>query len=225
MAGTLWANPFSRFEEVVAKAEREGCLMLIIAPEWPGPQYPLWAALCALCPNRWQLPQDRPLYLRGVTDLIPALRWRTWAVLLESMEGSQAQMHPPHPSPSQAPHYRRRPGARTRAPNSLWPTATRTRCPKKSARDGAAQAGRETLLARGASQGRPYHMVGRQTPPFPAGPPRLGPLDTHPPAGGGASQFRCPTTGGTLPGRSRPSGHPEGFYGNRPGTGTFNRAG
>jgi len=24
----------------VKKAAREGCLMLIIAPEWPGPQYP-----------------------------------------------------------------------------------------------------------------------------------------------------------------------------------------
>jgi len=40
-AGPLWANPpFSRLEEVVAKAAQEGCLMLIIAPEWPGPQYP-----------------------------------------------------------------------------------------------------------------------------------------------------------------------------------------
>jgi len=37
-AGPLWANPpFSRLEEVVAKAAREGCLMLIIAPGWPDP--------------------------------------------------------------------------------------------------------------------------------------------------------------------------------------------
>jgi len=48
-AGPLWANPpFSRCEEVVAKAERKGCVMLIIALDWPGPQYPWWAALCAL---------------------------------------------------------------------------------------------------------------------------------------------------------------------------------
>jgi len=39
--------------------------MQVIAPEWPGPQYPWWAALCALCPKRWQLPQDRSVYLRG----------------------------------------------------------------------------------------------------------------------------------------------------------------
>jgi len=65
-AGPLWANPpFSCLEEVVTKAAREGCLMLVIAPEWPGPQYPWWGALCALCPKRWQLPQDRPVYLRG----------------------------------------------------------------------------------------------------------------------------------------------------------------
>jgi len=39
-AGVLWANPppFSRMEEVVVKAAREGCHMLVIAPEWPGPQ-------------------------------------------------------------------------------------------------------------------------------------------------------------------------------------------
>jgi len=68
--------PFSRLEEVVAKAAREGCLMLIIAPEWPGLKYPWWAALCALCPKRWQFPQDRPLYLRGGTDLMLAPKWR-----------------------------------------------------------------------------------------------------------------------------------------------------
>jgi len=56
-AGPLWANPpFSWLGEVVAKAAREGSLMLIIAPEWPGPQYPWWTTLCALCPRRWQLP-------------------------------------------------------------------------------------------------------------------------------------------------------------------------
>jgi len=44
-AGPMCANrPFSRMEEVVANAVREGCLMLIIAPEWPRPQYPWCAA-------------------------------------------------------------------------------------------------------------------------------------------------------------------------------------
>jgi len=65
-AGPLWANPpFSRLEEVVAKAAPEGSLMLIVAPEWPGPQYLGWTTLCALCPRRWQLPQDPPLYVWG----------------------------------------------------------------------------------------------------------------------------------------------------------------
>jgi len=76
-AGSLMANkPFSRIEEVVAKAAREGCHMLVIAPEWPGPQYPCWASLCSLCPNRWCLPQDSPIYLRGGSDIMPAPKWR-----------------------------------------------------------------------------------------------------------------------------------------------------
>jgi len=121
-AGPLWASPpFSRLDEVVTKAAREGCLMLVIAPEWPGPQYQWWAALCALCPKRWQLPQDWPLYIRGVTDLIPAPRWRTWAFLLDSREGSQTRMPPPPPlilPQTSAPRSRRRPGPRTRVHNS-----------------------------------------------------------------------------------------------------------
>jgi len=71
--------------------------MLIVAPEWPGPQYPWWATLCALCPKRWQFPQDRPVYLRGGTDLMPDPRWRTWAFLLDSREGAEANMPPPPP--------------------------------------------------------------------------------------------------------------------------------
>jgi len=46
--GAMWATPFSRLDEVVTKASREGCLMLVIAPEWSQPGYPWWAALCAL---------------------------------------------------------------------------------------------------------------------------------------------------------------------------------
>jgi len=120
-AGPLWADPpFSRLEEVVTKAARECCLMLVIAPDWPGPQYPWWAALCALCPRRWQLPQYRSVYLQGGTDLMPAPRWQTWA-LLESREGAQANMPPPPPPilpKRRPPGCRRRPGPRTRDHNS-----------------------------------------------------------------------------------------------------------
>jgi len=71
-AGALWANPpFSRLDEVVPKASREGCLMLIVDPEWSGPGCPWWAPLCALCPRRWCFPEGRPVYLRGGTDLVP----------------------------------------------------------------------------------------------------------------------------------------------------------
>jgi len=84
-AGALWADPpFSRLEEVVTKASREGCLMLVVAPEWSGPGYPWWTALCALCPKRWCFPEGRPVYMRGGKDLVPAPRWRTWAFLLDS---------------------------------------------------------------------------------------------------------------------------------------------
>jgi len=74
----------------VAKAAWEGCHMLVIAPRWPGPVYPEWASLCALCPNRWCLPQDRPIYIRWGSDLMPAPKWRTWSFLLDSRSGSQA---------------------------------------------------------------------------------------------------------------------------------------
>jgi len=50
-AGALWANPlFSRLDEVVTKAAREGCLILVDAPEGSGPGHPWWTALCTLCP-------------------------------------------------------------------------------------------------------------------------------------------------------------------------------
>jgi len=40
-SGSLWATPpFSRLDEVVTKAAPEVFHMLIIAPEWPAPQYP-----------------------------------------------------------------------------------------------------------------------------------------------------------------------------------------
>jgi len=72
--GTLWANPpFSRLDEEVTTASREGCLMLVVAPEWSGPGCPWWTALCALCPRRWCFPEGRPVYLRGGgTDMVPA---------------------------------------------------------------------------------------------------------------------------------------------------------
>jgi len=37
-AGALRANPpFSRLDDVVTKTSREGCMMLVVAPEWSGP--------------------------------------------------------------------------------------------------------------------------------------------------------------------------------------------
>jgi len=64
--------PFSRIEEVVAKAAREGSHILVIAPDWPGPQYPWLASLCALCPKRWCPPQGRPITSEGArTSCLP----------------------------------------------------------------------------------------------------------------------------------------------------------
>jgi len=84
-AGPLWANPpFSGLDEVKTKASREGSLMLVVAPECGGPGYPWWAALCALCPRRWNFPDGRPVYLRGGTERMPSPRWRTWAFLVDS---------------------------------------------------------------------------------------------------------------------------------------------
>jgi len=73
-----WANlPFSRLEEVVAKASREGCLMLFVAPEWPSPGYPWWSSVCALCPKKWCFPEGRPIYFRGGNNMMPVPRWKT----------------------------------------------------------------------------------------------------------------------------------------------------
>jgi len=70
--------------------------MLIIAPGLPGPQNPWWAALCVLCPKRWQLPQDRPLYLLDArTDASPQVADVGLPVGLTEM--SQAQVPPPTP--------------------------------------------------------------------------------------------------------------------------------
>jgi len=95
--------------------------MLIIAPELPGPQYPWWTTLCALCPRGWQLPQDRPIYLRVGTDLMPAPRWRTWAFLMDSREVKQTRTPPPpQPNfpPPMAPPGPEPPRGATRARNS-----------------------------------------------------------------------------------------------------------
>jgi len=88
---------FSRLDEVVTKASREGCLMLVVAPEWSGPGYQWWTGLCAPCPKRWCFPDGRPVYLRGCTDLVPASRWETWAFLLDS--------RPPYAGPGRTPAY------------------------------------------------------------------------------------------------------------------------
>jgi len=69
--------------------------MLVVVPECSGPGYLWWTALCALCPKRWCFPEGRPLYLRGVTDLVPATRWRTWAFLLYSRPPQQLSLAPP----------------------------------------------------------------------------------------------------------------------------------
>jgi len=95
-ACALWANhPFSRLDEVVTKPAREVCLMLVFAPEWSGPEYPWWTALCALCPRKLCFPEGRPVYLRGDTDTVPAPWWRTWAFLLDS----RPPQLPGHPAP------------------------------------------------------------------------------------------------------------------------------
>jgi len=90
--------PFSRLDAVVTKAAREGCLMLIVAPELLGPAYPWWTALCSISPKRWCFPDGRPVYLRGGTEQMPAPRWRTWAFLLDS----RPPQLPGHPAPPPA---------------------------------------------------------------------------------------------------------------------------
>jgi len=99
--------------------------MLVISPECPGPQYPWWASLCARCPNRWFLPQDRPIYLRVGSDLMPAPKWRTWP----SCWTLARDHRPSDPCPVHLPWEISTPGAGTRARNSWRPTAIRIPCP------------------------------------------------------------------------------------------------
>jgi len=124
--------PFIRLEEVVTKTARKGCLMLIIAPEGPGPQYPWLATLCALCPKRWQLPQDRPVYLRGArTSCQPPGGGPGLSCWTPAKGHRQAcSRHPRRSSPKlRPPGCQRRHGPRTREHNSWRHTATQTRCP------------------------------------------------------------------------------------------------
>jgi len=77
-ADAMRANPpFSRLEEVVAKAFREGCLMLVVAPDWTGTGYPWCSAVSALFPKKWYFPEGRAVFLRGGTVLMPGPLWRT----------------------------------------------------------------------------------------------------------------------------------------------------
>jgi len=204
--------PLQPPEELLAKAAREGSLMLIIAPEWPGPLYPWWTTLCALCPRRWQLPQDRPLYLRGSTDLMPAPRWRTWAFLMDSREGSQSRTHrPPQPTlpPVAPPRARAAPGrGHGRATHDGAPPHGHT-APQESAWEIGTQAGRATLPPRRPTRGRPYHTVGQQAPPILTRPPLRDPSDSLSPAGGGAIKLGRPAAGRTSLGRSCPRGPPD----------------
>jgi len=184
--------------------------MLIIAPEWPGPQYSWWTALCALCPRRRKLPQDRPLYLRAVTDLMPAPRWRTWAFLLDSREGCRRKCHSQRAEPPTAgPLLPEAP--RGTDPGAELMTAQRhtDKLPARNlAREVGMQAGRAALPPHGATRGRPNHTVGRQTPPFLAGPSRIGTPGAVPTAGGGTIQFDLPSAGETPPQRVSPHGTP-----------------
>jgi len=121
-AGPLWVNPpFSRLEEVVTKAAREGCFMLVIARSGPAPNT-RGGLRCVPCvPDGGSSRRTGPCTSGGGTDLMPAPRWRTWAFLLDSREGAQASMLPP-PAPilpqKSTPGCRRRPGSRTRGHNS-----------------------------------------------------------------------------------------------------------
>jgi len=54
----------------------------------------------ALCLKSWCLLQDRLVYLRGGTDLMPAPKWRKGAFVLDSRAEPQAQE--PLPPPLQA---------------------------------------------------------------------------------------------------------------------------
>jgi len=83
----------------MAKVARDG---LHYADHWPGvarPPIPLVGRVMRPVPQAVAAPLDRPLYPRGGTYLMPAPTWRTWAFLMNSREGSQAQRPPPPPTP------------------------------------------------------------------------------------------------------------------------------
>jgi len=199
-AGPLCANPpFSRLEEVVAKAAREGCLILIIAPEWPGPQYPWWAALCALCPKRSVPPRRHGL------DASPQV---ADVGLLAGLTGGGAGADAPAPPLPPPPIPGGTPGHGPGRPTHFGTPPHGHVASRKSAREGGAQAGRAALPPRGATGRRPYHTVGRQTPPFLPGPPHLGPPDTLPAGGRRRKPVRTPQRTRDPPRKVPPHGTP-----------------
>jgi len=159
---------------------------------------------------------------------MPAPRWRMWAFLLDSREGSQARMTPPPPpilplplappeaggTPAHGPGRTTHDGTPPHGHNA----------PRESAREDGVQAVRATLPSNGATRGRPQHPVHSQVPPLLVGPPpRQAGRSSN--AGGGAIQFGRPGAGGTSLRGSRPPGHSGVTDGDRPGTGTRGRAG
>jgi len=86
---------------------------------------------------------------------MPAPKWRTWAFLLGSREGLQAQASPP-PAPS-ATYRRPRFAGCTTGPGLGRPTHGGPPphghpAPREPAREGGAQAGRATLPPRGGAR-------------------------------------------------------------------------
>jgi len=96
-ASPLWANPpFIRLEEVVAKAR--GTRGISHADRCPGmarPPIPMVDHAVRHVPQAVAAPPGPANLPTGGTDLMPAPRWRTWAFLMDSREGSQSRTPPP----------------------------------------------------------------------------------------------------------------------------------
>jgi len=183
--------------------------MLIIAPEWPSPQYLWWAAVCALCLKRWQLPQDRPLYLRRGAELMPAPRWRTWAFLLDSGKGSEHKCPttPAEPPTAGPPITGGNPG---HGPGPQLMTAHRhTDMLPLGSRPGKVERMRDvqSFHLAGSTGRAPTTQSAAKPRPSSLTSPRRGPLDAHLIAGGDASQCGR-TSAGETPRKIPPLGTP-----------------
>ena len=78
--GTLWANPpFSKIDQVIEKAQKEGARIILILPDWPSQQW--FGEVWKHAQRYHYYPETTPLFELDSLPMPPTLKWGVWAIL------------------------------------------------------------------------------------------------------------------------------------------------